>query len=61
MTYDTIATICQVISLLLFVFIFCAVVTYALWPRNGPAFEAAQRRALDLDNRSGWNRDRGSR
>ena len=25
---------------------------YALWPDNGPRFEEAQRRALDLDPRS---------
>lgn len=51
MTYDTIATISQVTSLLMFVATFCAVVGYALWPRNGSRFEAAQRRALDLDKR----------
>jgi cytochrome c oxidase cbb3-type subunit 4 len=48
MTYDSIATLSQVISLLMFVAMFLAVVGYALWPRNKPRFEAAQRRALDL-------------
>lgn len=48
MTYETIATISQVTSLLLFIAMFAAVLAYALWPRNGPRFEAAQRRALDL-------------
>lgn len=49
MTYDTVATISQVTSLLMFVAMFAAVLTYALWPRNGPRFEHVQRRALDLD------------
>jgi cytochrome c oxidase cbb3-type subunit 4 len=49
MSYDTIATISQVTSLLMFVTMFAVVLAYALWPRNGPRFEAAQRRALDLD------------
>ncbi|MBX9591294.1 MAG: cbb3-type cytochrome c oxidase subunit 3 [Hyphomonadaceae bacterium] len=48
MTYETIATISQVTSLLLFIAMFATVLAYALWPRNGPRFEAAQRRALDL-------------
>jgi cytochrome c oxidase cbb3-type subunit IV len=48
MTYDTIATISQVTSLLMFVAMFAAVLAYALWPRNGPRFENVQRRALDL-------------
>jgi cytochrome c oxidase cbb3-type subunit 4 len=53
MTYETIATISQVTSLLLFIAMFAAVLAYALWPRNGPRFEAAQRRALDLGRRPG--------
>jgi cytochrome c oxidase cbb3-type subunit 4 len=57
MTYDTIATISQVVSLLMFVGMFAAVVAYALWPKNGPRFEEAQRRALDLEPRR-WT-DRG--
>ncbi len=52
MSYDTIATISQVTSLLMFIAMFIAVVTYALWPRNGMKFEQAQRRALDLDRKS---------
>jgi cytochrome c oxidase cbb3-type subunit 4 len=51
MTYDTVATFSQVTSLLLFIAMFLAVVAYALWPRNGPRFEEAQRRALDLDRK----------
>ncbi len=59
MSYETVATISQVASLLMFIVMFVAVVAYALWPRNGPRFEAAQRRALDLDarrNNAGANR-----
>ena len=48
MSYDTIATISQVTSLLMFIGMFAAVLAYALWPRNGAGFEAVQRRALDL-------------
>jgi len=48
MTYDTVATISQVTSLLLFVGLFIGVLFYALWPSNGPRFEEAQRRALEL-------------
>ena len=49
MSYDTVASISQVTSLLMFVTMFIAVVAYAMWPKNGPRFERAQRRALDLD------------
>jgi hypothetical protein len=49
MTYDTVASICQVVSLLLFVAMFLVVLAYALKHSNGSRFEAAQRRALDLD------------
>jgi cytochrome c oxidase cbb3-type subunit 4 len=48
LSYDTVASISQVTSLLMFVAMFIAVVAYAFWPRNGPHFERAQRRALDL-------------
>jgi len=50
MTYDTVATVSQVVSLLMFVGLFAGVVVYALWPANGPRFEAVQRSALDLDD-----------
>lgn len=52
MSYDTIAPISQVTSLLMFVAMFAGVVAYALWPSNGNRFERAQRRALDLDTSS---------
>jgi cytochrome c oxidase cbb3-type subunit 4 len=58
MTYETVATLSQVASLLMFIVMFLAVVAYALWPRNGPRFERAQRRALDLDLKP--TADRGS-
>lgn len=50
MTYDIVATVSQVTSLLMFIAMFAAVVAYALWPSNGPRFDAVQRRALDLDS-----------
>jgi cytochrome c oxidase cbb3-type subunit IV len=58
MTYDSVATVSQVVSLLLFVGLFAGVVVYALWPANGPRFEAAQRRALDLDDNHNTKRGR---
>jgi cbb3-type cytochrome oxidase subunit 3 len=59
MTYETVATLSQVASLLMFIVMFLAVVAYALWPKNGPRFERAQRRALDLDRTSSTDRGRG--
>jgi len=59
MTYEAIATLSQVASLLMFVATFLAVVVYALWPSNKPRFEEAQRRALDLQNGSAADRGRG--
>lgn len=56
MTYETIATISQVTSLLMFVGMFIGVVAYGRWPKNGPRFEAAQRTALDLDATGTRNR-----
>ncbi len=52
MKYETIATVSQVLSLLMFVTMFLVVLAYALWPKNGPRFDAAQRRALDLNKAS---------
>ena len=50
MTYETVATLSQVTSLLMFIAMFVAVLIFALRPSNGPRFEAAQKRALDLDS-----------
>ena len=58
MTYDTIATLSQVTSLLMFIAMFMAVLAYALWPKNKLRFEEAQRRALDLEQRSSTDRGR---
>ncbi len=49
MTYDTVATLSQVTSLLMFIAMFVAVLVYALKPSNSARFERAQRQALDLD------------
>jgi cytochrome c oxidase cbb3-type subunit IV len=49
MSYETVAAFSQVTSLLMFVAMFVAVLLYALWPANGPRFDAVQRSALDLD------------
>jgi cbb3-type cytochrome oxidase subunit 3 len=51
MSYDTVASFSQITSLLMFVVMFLAVLAYALWPKNGPRFEEAQRRALDLERK----------
>ena len=59
MTYDAIATISQVTSLLIFIAMFAGVLAHALWPKNGARFEDAQRRALDLANRPAADRERG--
>ena len=50
MTYDTVASVCQVVSLLLFMGLFVVVLAYALKPSNGARFERAQRAALDLEH-----------
>ena len=49
MTYDKIATISQVASLLMFIAMFIGVLVYALRPRNGRVFDAVQQDALDLN------------
>jgi cytochrome c oxidase cbb3-type subunit IV len=49
MTYETVATISQVASLLMFIAMFVGIVVYALWPANRARFEKVQRQALDLD------------
>ena len=59
MTYETVATISQVASLLMFIAMFVGVVAYALWPANRARFETVQRQALDLDQSP--SRQRGQR
>ena len=48
MSYDTVATLSQVTSLLMFIAMFAGVLVYALRPANKARFDAAQRAALDL-------------
>jgi len=48
MTYDFVAKISQVTSLILFMSIFLAVIAYVFWPGNKDKFEEIQRRSLDL-------------
>ena len=59
MTYETVATISQVASLLMFIAMFIGIVVYALWPANRARFETVQRQALDLDQNA--DRHRGQR
>jgi|LNFM01.1.fsa_nt_gb cytochrome c oxidase cbb3-type subunit 4 len=61
MSYETVASISQVTSLLLFIGMFVAVLAYALWPSNGARFEAAQRSALDLDRKNPAQPGQGER
>jgi cbb3-type cytochrome oxidase subunit 3 len=49
MTYDTVATVSQVTTLLLFLAMFLVVIGYVLWPKNGEKFNKAASVALDLD------------
>ena len=51
MRYETVATISQVLSLLMFIAMFAGVLVYALWPANRARFERLQHRALDLGER----------
>ena len=51
MTYENIAAISQVATLLMFFAMFLLVVAYALWPSNGDKFARIQRQSLDLDAR----------
>jgi cytochrome c oxidase cbb3-type subunit IV len=51
MTYDTVASISQVTSLLMFIAMFLAVLAYALWPSNGETFARIQRQSPDLDGK----------
>lgn len=49
MSYDTVATISQVVSLLMFIALFIGVLVYAFWPGNKQRFDKIQHRALGLD------------
>jgi hypothetical protein len=52
LTYDTVARISMVSSLLLFVTMFAAIVIYVVFFANRDKLERAQRNALDLGNDS---------
>lgn len=56
MSYDTVATISQVASLLLFIALFIGVVIYVLLPKTKQKLEQAQYRALDLDTNPDQNK-----
>ena len=50
MSYDTVATISQVTSLLFFIALFIGVLIYVFWPGNRQRFDEAQRQALNLES-----------
>jgi cytochrome c oxidase cbb3-type subunit 4 len=50
MTYDQVASVTQVLALLLFVALFIGVLIYAFWPGNKKRFEAAARLPLEKDS-----------
>ena len=58
MTYDTVAMVSQVTTLILFIALFIVVIGYALWPKNRGKFDKAARAALDLDNSQTTTRGR---
>ena len=58
MTYETVATVSQVASLLMFIAMFIAVVAYAIRPKNKARFDAVQMQALDLGHKSVHDRGR---
>ena len=49
MTYEQVASITQVVALLLFVALFIGVLIYAFWPGNKKRFEAAARLPFEKD------------
>ena len=49
MTYEQVASITQVVALLLFVVLFVGVLIYAFWPGNKKRFEQAARLPLEKD------------
>lgn len=60
--YDTVATFCQVASLLLFISLFIGIAVYVFWPGFRDRFESAQHQALDLDKpKSDGNTSLGQR
>jgi len=49
MTYEQVASVTQVLALLLFVALFIGVLIYAFWPGNKKRFEDAARLPLEQD------------
>lgn len=49
MTYDTVATVSQVTSLILFIAIFVGILGYTFWPANRDKFDKAARAAIEPD------------
>ena len=58
MTYDTVATVSQVTTLLLFMALFLIVIVYVFWPANRAKFKKAARTALEPDKNVWTGRDR---
>lgn len=58
MTYDTVATVSQVTTLLLFITLFLAVIGYVFWPGNRTKFDKAARAALEPDKNTTNSRNR---
>ena len=58
MNYDTVATMSQVTTLLLFIALFLAVISYVFWPGNSAMFDKAARAALEPDKTATNARDR---
>jgi cytochrome c oxidase cbb3-type subunit IV len=58
MTYDTVAMVSQVTTLLLFILMFVLVIGYVFWPGNRGKFDKAARVALEADKTVTNPRDR---
>jgi cytochrome c oxidase cbb3-type subunit IV len=57
MNYDTVATVSQVTTLILFIALFLAVIGYVVWPGNRAKFDKAARAALEPDKTTTNSRD----
>jgi cytochrome c oxidase cbb3-type subunit IV len=57
-SYEFVAQLSQLTSLVMFIALFAAVVVYAFWPSNRRRFDAIQSQALDL---STGGKERGRR
>ena len=50
MSYESVASISQVVALLFFIALFIAVLVYAFWPGNKKRFDEAARLPLEDDD-----------